>query len=112
IAATVRYNLRLVAAGSNPVHLEVWVNGTQQIVVDDASTSRVPSGLPGIENYDANVQYSGFAVYQAPMFDDTFNRTSGMGAGWSVLYGSYTTDGTAAVSGTPPIQGNCAAVTT
>ncbi|HEX3154020.1 MAG TPA: alkaline phosphatase family protein [Candidatus Angelobacter sp.] len=44
----------------------------------------------------------------APLFSDNFNRTTGLGANWSVLYGSYSTNGTQAVSGTPPANGNWA----
>jgi hypothetical protein len=47
----------------------------------------------------------------APLFFDAFNRTTGLGANWSVLEGSYTTDGNFAVSGTPPNTGNWAQLT-
>jgi len=112
IVANVRYSLALVVSGTDPVHLEVWVDGTRRIVVDDDSADRLLSGQPGIENYDPGVRYSAFALYQGPMFIDTFNRTTGMGAGWNVTNGSYTTDGAGAVSGAPPISGNWAEVTT
>jgi len=35
------------------------------------------TGAPGIENYDANVRYSSFAVYAGPVFADRFSRTGG-----------------------------------
>jgi hypothetical protein len=44
------------------------------------------------------------------LFDDDFTRTTGLGASWKVWYGSYSTDGTYAVSGPPPMQGNWASV--
>jgi len=110
ITANTRYTLKLLVKGSNPVHLEVWVSGALQIELDDASASRITSGVPGIENYDPNVRYSSYAVYPAPLFDDNFKRTTGLGANWSVPIGSYTTDGAAAVSGAPPVGGNWAKV--
>jgi len=110
ITANTSYTLKLLVKGSNPVHLEVWLGGALQIELDDASASRITSGVPGIENYDPNVRYSSFAVYPAPLFDDNFKRTTGLGANWSVPIGSYTTDGAAAVSGAPPVGGNWAKV--
>lgn len=44
------------------------------------------------------------------LFTDTFNRTTGLGPNWKVQYGSFTTDGTYAISGAPPANGNWAAV--
>ena len=108
ITGGTRYSLKLLVSGSNPVHLEAWLNGAIQIVVDDSSASRLTSGAPGIENYDANVRYSSFAVYAGPSFADRFNRTTGLGAAWVTDHGSFTTDGSSAVSGAPPIQGNWA----
>jgi hypothetical protein len=50
-----------------------------------------------------------FTVQQAPsLFFDSFDRTTGLGANWTVRYGSYSTNGTAAVSGAPPVNGNWA----
>lgn len=110
ITAGVRYTLKLLVAGSNPVHLEVWLNGALQIQLDDASTSRVVAGVPGIENYDPNVRYSSFAVSPAPLFDDNFTRTTGLGANWKIWFGGFTTNGAAAVSTAPPVNGNWASV--
>jgi hypothetical protein len=101
-----------VVSGSNPVHLEAWLNGVLQIVVDDTSASRLQSGAPGLEDYDANVRYSSFAVYAGPAFADRFTRTYGLGSGWVTDYGTYTTDGSGAVSGSPPVEGNWAHITT
>ena len=50
-----------------------------------------------------------FAVGSTLFFDD-FSRTTGLGSNWSVFYGSYTTDGAHAISGTPT-QGNWAKLT-
>src|SRR5947209_17349513 len=50
VSAGTVYNLKLVASGSASVHLEVWLNGTKVISFDDASSSRITSGPPGIEN--------------------------------------------------------------
>jgi hypothetical protein len=63
IVAGTNYTLKLVATGSNPVHLEAWVNGTRYLSYDDTSASRVLSGVPGIQNYDGNVRYDSFSVY-------------------------------------------------
>ncbi len=112
ITAGTRYSLKLLVSGSNPVHLEAWLNGTVQIVVDDSSASRLQSGAAGLENYDANVRYSAFAVHAGPVFADRFNRTTGLGPAWTTDNGSYTTDGAGAVSGSPPIEGNWAHVST
>jgi hypothetical protein len=63
IVAGTNYSLKLVATGSNPVHLEAWVNGTRYLSYDDSSASRVLSGVPGMENYDGMVRYDSFDVY-------------------------------------------------
>ena len=44
------------------------------------------------------------------IFFDDFHRTTGLGSNWQVAYGGFTTDGTYAVSSTPPINGNWAKV--
>jgi len=62
IAAGTKYALKLVATGSSPVHLEVWLNGVRQIVADDTTASRLTTGVPAIQNYDANVKYDSFRV--------------------------------------------------
>lgn len=48
---------------------------------------------------------SNFTVTQPALFSDNFNRTTGLGANWSVFAGSYTTNGTQAVSGTMTSSG-------
>ncbi|HEX3587711.1 MAG TPA: hypothetical protein VH024_17050 [Candidatus Angelobacter sp.] len=62
IQANTSYSLKLLVSGSNPVHLEVWFNGTKVISFDDASTSRITSGPPGIVNYNGGVKYDSFSV--------------------------------------------------
>jgi len=62
IVAGTSYNVKLVVSGSNPVHLEVWLNGVQKISFNDNSTSQITSGVAGMENYDANVKYDNFTV--------------------------------------------------
>jgi hypothetical protein len=57
------YVLQLTVTGTSPVHLEVSLGGTTIITVDDASASRVTSGVPGIENYDQGVAYQHFTVF-------------------------------------------------
>jgi purple acid phosphatase-like protein len=101
IVANTSYNLRLVVSGDTPVHLEAWVNGVQKIVFDDNdSVNQIKTGVPGMQNYDTNTKYDNFTVTTAPLFADDFNRTTGLGANWSVPHGSFTTDGSSAVSGT------------
>jgi len=48
---------------------------------------------------------SNFTVTQPALFSDNFNRTTGLGGNWSVFAGSYTTNGTQAVSGTMTTSG-------
>lgn len=62
ITAGVQYTVKLVVRGSNPVHLEVWLNGAQRINFDDSSAGRITAGPPGIENYDSGVKYNSFRV--------------------------------------------------
>lgn len=105
IVANTSYDLKLVVSGANPVHLEAWVNGLQKIVFDDSSASQITTGIPGIVNYDTNVKYDNFTVTAAPLFTDTFNRTTGLGANWSIQHGSFSTDGSFAVAGTMTSSG-------
>jgi hypothetical protein len=44
------------------------------------------------------------------LFSDDFTRTTGLGASWLTWFGSYSTNGSSAVSGPAPIQGNWASV--
>jgi hypothetical protein len=120
IQANTSYSLKLLVSGSNPVHLEVWFNGTKVISFDDSSASRITSGAPGIVNYNTSVLYDSFSVLPASgpppppptLFSDDFNRTTGLGANWQSWDGGYTTDGANAVSGamTPGGTGNWASV--
>jgi hypothetical protein len=106
ITAGTSYNVQLIVTGSNPVHLEAWLNGVQTIVFDDSSTSQIATGVPGIQNYDTNVKYDNFTITGPVLFSDNFNRTTGLGSNWSVFAGSYTTNGSQAVSGTMTSSGS------
>jgi hypothetical protein len=106
ITAGTSYNLQLIVTGSNPVHLEVWLNGVQKIVFDDSSASRITTGTVGMVNYDTNVKYDNFTVTAPVLFSDNFNRTTGLGTNWSVFAGSYSTDGSMAVAGTMTSSGS------
>jgi hypothetical protein len=64
ITAGTSYNVKLIVTGSNPVHLEVWLNGAQKIVFDDSSSSQIATGAAGIMNYDTSVKYDNFTVTQ------------------------------------------------
>ena len=44
------------------MHLEVWLNGTKRISYDDSPG--YASGSVGMVNYDPNVKYDNFSVYQ------------------------------------------------
>ena len=66
IVAGVRYTVRLVAVGADPVHLEAWLNGSKRLDFNDSSTGttgQLRTGGVGIENYDAGVRYGTFIVY-------------------------------------------------
>jgi hypothetical protein len=54
------------------------------------------------------IQLASASSFTVQLFLDDFNRTTGLGSNWGVHYGSYSTDGNFAVSGTPPSQGNWA----
>ena len=62
ITAGTSYNVKLITTGSNPVHLEVWLNGVQKIVFNDSSTSQITTGAVGMINYDTSVKYDNFTV--------------------------------------------------
>ena len=112
IQANVTYTTELVVEGSNPVHLEGWVNGTKLIGFDDDSSDQISTGVSGLVNYSSSVKYTNFEVDSVPahLFFDYFDRTDGLGSNWQVAYGSFTTNGSHAVSGTPPVNGNWASV--
>jgi hypothetical protein len=57
------YNLKLVATGTNPVHLEVWVNGKRRISYNDSSADRHTTGMPGLSSSGgASVTWDSFRV--------------------------------------------------
>jgi hypothetical protein len=64
IVANTSYNLKLIVTGSNPVHLEIWLNGVQKIVFNDSSIDQIATGTPGLENYYPGVKYDNFTVRQ------------------------------------------------
>ena len=51
-----------VIANANLSTVEVWLDGTQRITYDDSPG--FASGSVGMVNYDANVKYDNFNVYQ------------------------------------------------
>lgn len=63
IVAGTAYTLKLKVAGSNPVTLEVSLNGNSLFTYQDSSASRILSGAPGIQNYNPNVKYDRFAIF-------------------------------------------------
>lgn len=65
IVAGKAYPLRLKVSGSNPVALDLFVDGTLLFSVSDSTPSRILSGVPGIINYNPGVKYDRFAVYTA-----------------------------------------------
>lgn len=112
IVANTSYNVKLLVSGNSPVHLEIWLNGVLKSIYDDNTADRITSGVPGMENFDANVSYTNFSVdpVATHLFSDYFQRTTGLGSAWTVTSGAYSTDGNYAVSGTPPSGGNWAKV--
>lgn len=56
------YSVKLVAMGTNPVHLEAWINGTKWLSYHDTSASQLTAGGVGIVNYDQNISYDDFRV--------------------------------------------------
>lgn len=59
------YMVRLKVAGSNPVNLDVSIDGVGLFSFDDSASSRILSGVPGIINYNTGVKYDRFTVYSA-----------------------------------------------
>src|SRR3954469_20161762 len=62
IVANTTYGVELAVKNSNPVHLEVWVNGTREVSYDDNSPDQIPSGTAGIEGASSGVRYANFSV--------------------------------------------------
>ncbi|MBI3805316.1 MAG: PKD domain-containing protein [Nitrospirae bacterium] len=105
------YSIRLVVQGRT---IQLFFNGepTASIAVTDSSLST--GSFAGIKSFASAAYTTWFdnfnAVVPPPIFSDNFNRTSGLGTNWMVWYGSFTTDGIYAASGTPPSNGNWASV--
>lgn len=62
VVAGTKYALRLQVGGTDPVRLLVAVDGVARIAFDDSSSSRLATGVPGIQNYDTGVKYDSFRV--------------------------------------------------
>src|SRR5579863_756314 len=62
VSAGQPYTLGLRVSGANPVVLQVSLNGKSLFSFSDGSSLRLPSGLPGIENYTPEVKYDSFTV--------------------------------------------------
>jgi hypothetical protein len=115
ISANVYYRLRLLIQGSS---VKVTFNNEPSPAISVTDTALPTGNYGGLHAFAGAVQsiwYSGFNIVAAPggpvpLFSDNFNRTTGLGADWTVIWGSYTTNGTYAVSGAPPTQGNWAKV--
>ncbi|MFL5313418.1 MAG: hypothetical protein ACJ79H_23545 [Myxococcales bacterium] len=56
--------MKLITAGSNPVHLEASLDGSKRLEFNDSSTGQLATGGVGIENYDPGVRYGTFTVYR------------------------------------------------
>src|SRR5262249_46835733 len=59
------YTVKLVATGSNPVHLGVYLNGTLRISYDDSSATRKTSGDVGISTSNTsstNIKRNSFRI--------------------------------------------------
>ncbi len=61
ITAGTVYKLSLIVIGSSPTHLEVWLDGSRQITIDDSTD--IATGIAGMMTYYQNVQYGAFRVY-------------------------------------------------
>ena len=116
IAANTYYKLRLLIQGTS---ISLFFNSESTATVAAVDSALTSGSYGGLHAYAGGVQtvvYKDFNIVAAPppatLFSDDFNRTSGMGSNWSSVYGSYTTNGSSAVSGTPPIQGNWEKVAT
>jgi Right handed beta helix region len=62
VTAGTTYALSLVATGSSPVHLEVWLGGTKRLTFDDSSASRIAAGGVAMVSYHAGVKYNALRV--------------------------------------------------
>jgi hypothetical protein len=64
-----------------------------------------PAWFDGV-NWNQLATPVNFTVTAPALFSDNFNRTTGLGSNWSVFAGSYTTNGSQAVSGTMTSSGS------
>lgn len=114
ISAGTEYELKLVVTGSNPVRLEVWLNGVLKISYTDSSASRLTTGTPGIRCQQSGVKYNSFSAGTAQALaavpglwvEDTFptpgtSMVGTAGLKWISEWGTITGDGVfASTSGT------------
>lgn len=63
-SANIPEMIRFEVLGSNPVKITVTVSHSPSrvIVYEDSSPDRILSGIPGVQNYNANVKYDYFRV--------------------------------------------------
>src|SRR5207302_7221225 len=113
IAYNTYYRLRLLVQGTQ-ISVYFANEGSPAIsVADSGVTSGNYGGLHSFGGAAYAVWWDNFKIVaapggQPPLFSDNFNRTSGLGANWSVPWGPYSTDAAYAVAGAPPLQGNSA----
>jgi hypothetical protein len=84
---------------------------TGPFTVSVTTTVRALATATGFMN--SPVASGAFTIQSPPagtLFSDEFARSSGLGASWRTWYGSYSTDGSKANSGSPPVQGNWASI--
>jgi hypothetical protein len=123
------YSLRLITKGS-AISATVIIPSTSnlcsdppclslnpyEVTVTDASLSAGDyAGIRSFASGFATTWFEDFSVTRPDgdlpgrvLFNDEFNRTGGLGGNWKVYAGSFSTDGTFAVSGS---SGNWAAIT-
>ncbi len=94
------HKLTLTASGSSPVQLGVAVDGVEVLRYDDsAPTALNGAGRAGIFDYNGTGQaLDKFEIALGVHFSDDFNRSGAIGSDWTNLWGSFTVNGTKAVS--------------
>ena len=93
---------------SNPVTLQpgqTFTYSASRSFTTAGTYSAWPAWFDGT-NWNQIATTVNFTVTQPALFSDNFNRTTGLGANWSVFAGSYTTNGSQAVSGTMTTSGS------
>lgn len=85
VVAKKDYTVRLKVSGSNPVNLEVSLNGALLFTYADASSSRILTGIPGIEDYTGGTSYDRFTVYSATHLFPTARITATPSSGAAPL---------------------------